>query len=94
MTMKLVSLTAAAAFGAAVFAAPQPAAAHPALLIPAIIAAGAGGLALGAAASGPRAYAYEPGYVAPGNVYVAPTATCRIVRQPASGGYRRVRICD
>jgi len=94
MTKKFLCLTAAAALSAAAVATPNPAAANPVWVLPVIIAAGVGGVAVGAAATTPRAYAYEPGYVTPGNVYVAPTATCRVVREPVPGGWRRVRICD
>jgi hypothetical protein len=87
---------AATALLGATFAAPSQANALAAWVVPVIIAAGVGGVAVGGVAGSAAAqqrYAYEPGYT--GNVYVQPTAQCRIVReQTPNGAWRRVRVCD
>lgn len=87
---------AAIALAGATVTAPTQANAYPAWVIPVIIGAAVGGVAIGAVASNPPAYAYEPGTVGPrGAIYVEPTAECRIVReQTPTGRWQRVRICD
>jgi hypothetical protein len=93
ITKTLTAGIAAAALAGATIAAPTKADAYPVWVIPAIIGGAVGGVAIGAAVTAPRAYAYEP---APGGaVYVQPSAECYIVReQSPSGVWRRVRVCD
>ena len=99
----LIAGTTAIAFAGATVSVPTQANAYPVWVVPAIIGAAVGGVAIGAVASNPPAYAYEPGpyayepdAVGPrGTVYVQPTADCRIVReQTPSGRWQRVRVCD
>lgn len=97
----LIAGTAAIALAGATVSVPTQANAYPVWVIPAIIGAAVGGVAVGAVASNPPAYAYEPGpYAADavgprGTIYVQPTADCRIVReQTPTGRWQRVRVCD
>lgn len=92
----LIAGTAAIALAGATVTAPTQANAYPVWVIPAIIGAAVGGVAVGAVASNPPAYAYEPGTIGPrGTIYVEPTAECRVVRERMpSGRWHRVRVCD
>jgi hypothetical protein len=84
----MVAVGAAATLGLAMTAAPQPA--HAVWWVaPAIIGGVVGGAVIGAAATN-NAYAY---YTGPGDVYVAPTASCRWVQVQRNGRIFRERIC-
>lgn len=94
MVKYLTAIIAAAVLAAGTISAPTKAEATPAWVIPAIVVASVGGVVLGSAAvASSRAQAYE----APGTIYVQPRAAvnCQIVRErTASGGWRRVEICQ
>jgi hypothetical protein len=91
MVKTLTTGIAALALTAAAISAPTQAQANPAWLVPALIG---GGVVVGATAlaASSRAQAYEPG----GNIYVQPrgVATCHIIRERTSQGWRRVEVCD
>lgn len=87
MVKPLSTLVAAGALVAATVSAPTQANALAEWVIPAIIVAGIGGVAVGSTV------ATAPG----GTVYVQPRsqASCHIVRErTASGGFRRVEVCN
>jgi hypothetical protein len=93
MKKTILSLVTAAAVGIAGMAATsQPANAVVWWVVPAIVGGAVLGVGVGAAAANSRQpYAYEPQR----NIYVEPTADCRVVRQRMDDGrLRRVRVCD
>jgi hypothetical protein len=88
MVKPLTTLVAAGALVAATVSVPTQANAFAEWVIPAIIVAGIGGVAIGSTVA-----ANQPG----GTVYVQPRAqaSCHIVRErTASGGFRRVEVCN
>ena len=94
MLRPITTLAAAGALAAATVSVPTQANALAEWVIPAIVIAGVGGLAVGAANN---AYYAQPVYAPAGSVYVQPraAANCQIVRErTASGGYRRVQVCN
>lgn len=94
MVKPLTTLVAAGALAAATVSVPTQANALAPWVVPVIVVAGVSGLALGAVA---QANANAAAYGTGGNVYVQPRAqaSCHIVRErTASGGYRRIEVCD
>jgi hypothetical protein len=97
MKRALTTIAAAGALAAATVAVPTQANAFAQWIIPAIVVAGVGGLAVGATAANANAAYYNGAYAPAGSVTVAPraAATCHIVRErTASGGFRRIEVCD
>jgi hypothetical protein len=96
MLRPITTIAAAGALAAATVSVPTQANAFAEWVIPAIVIAGVGGLAVGAATTNATYYA-PPAYAPAGSVYVQPraAATCQIVRErTASGGWRRVQVCN
>lgn len=94
MRKALTTLAAAGALAAATVSVPTQANAFAQWVIPAIIVAGVGGAVVGSAVA---ANAGAPAYAPAGSVYVQPrvASTCHIVRErTASGGFRRIEVCD
>src|SRR4051812_39561416 len=97
MIKPLTTLAAAGALVAATVSVPTQANAFAQWIVPAIVVAGVGGLAVGATVAHADSYAYGPTYAPAGSVYVQPRAAraCHMVRErTASGGFRRVEVCD
>jgi len=91
MRKTILTLASAAALATAgIAAAPQPAHAVAWWVAPAIVAGAIGGVAVGATAANANAYGPR------GDVYVQPTASCRVIREqdPATGRWHRMRVCN
>jgi hypothetical protein len=96
MLKPLTTIAAAGALVAATVSVPTQANAFAQWVVPALVIAGVGGLAAGAVAADSYAYSPRPMYAPAGAVYVQPraAASCHIVRERTSSGWRRVEICD